>query len=98
MVIWQQLTKPGCPGPPPAQPRQISPEPGHRFTLAKVSLAARTIIGRKEAAVEFEHVLVDRSGDFATITMNRPARRNALSLQHMRELIEAFSQVGSSDA
>ncbi len=46
----------------------------------------------------FEHVLVERSGDFATVTMNRPERRNALSLQHMRELIAAFEEVGSSDA
>jgi len=45
----------------------------------------------------FEHVLVERSGEFATITMNRPRRRNALSLQHMGELIEAFTQVGGSD-
>jgi enoyl-CoA hydratase/carnithine racemase len=48
--------------------------------------------------VEFEHILVKRSGDFTTITMNRPQRRNALSLAHMRELIEAFRQVGGSDA
>jgi enoyl-CoA hydratase/carnithine racemase len=48
--------------------------------------------------MEFEHVLVERSGEFATITMNRPQRRNALSLQHMRELIAAFTQVGDSDA
>lgn len=46
----------------------------------------------------FEYVLVERSGEFATITMNRPQRRNALSLPHMRELIEAFTQVGGSDA
>ena len=46
----------------------------------------------------FEYVLVERSGEFATITMNRPQRRNALSLQHMYELIEAFTQVGGSDA
>jgi enoyl-CoA hydratase/carnithine racemase len=46
----------------------------------------------------FEHILVERSGDFATITMNRPRRRNALSLDHMRELIRAFSDVGDSDA
>jgi enoyl-CoA hydratase/carnithine racemase len=46
----------------------------------------------------FEHILVERSGDFATITMNRPQRRNALSLEHMRELIAAFADVGSSDA
>ena len=46
----------------------------------------------------FEHILVERSGEFATVTMNRPQRRNALSLQHMRELITAFRNVGQSDA
>ncbi len=46
----------------------------------------------------FEHILVERSGDFATITMNRPQRRNALSLDHMRELIAAFSEAGDSTA
>jgi enoyl-CoA hydratase/carnithine racemase len=46
----------------------------------------------------FDHILVERSGEFATITMNRPQRRNALSLEHMRELITAFSEVGNSDA
>jgi enoyl-CoA hydratase/carnithine racemase len=46
----------------------------------------------------FEYILVDRSGDFATITMNRPQRRNALSVAHMRELITAFAEVGGSDA
>ena len=46
----------------------------------------------------YENVLVERSGDFATVTMNNPARRNALSLQHMQELIAAFTEVGESDA
>jgi enoyl-CoA hydratase/carnithine racemase len=46
----------------------------------------------------FDHILVERSGEYATITMNRPQRRNALSLDHMRELITAFDDVGSSDA
>src|ERR1700704_4348918 len=46
----------------------------------------------------FEHILVERPGDFVTITMNRPQRRNALSLAHMRELITAFRDVGDSDA
>jgi enoyl-CoA hydratase/carnithine racemase len=45
-----------------------------------------------------EHIIVERAGDFATITMNRPQRRNALSLAHMRELIAAFREVGDSDA
>jgi enoyl-CoA hydratase/carnithine racemase len=48
--------------------------------------------------MEFEHILVARTGDFTTITMNRPQRRNALSLSHMRELIAAFTAVGDSDA
>jgi len=48
--------------------------------------------------MEFEYVLVERSGEFATVTMNRPQRRNALSLRHMRELITAFHQIGESDA
>jgi enoyl-CoA hydratase/carnithine racemase len=48
--------------------------------------------------MEFEHILAERSGDFATITMNRPQRRNALSQEHMRELIAAFRDLGDSDA
>jgi enoyl-CoA hydratase/carnithine racemase len=48
--------------------------------------------------MEFEHILVKRSGDFATVTMNRPQRRNALSLAHMRELIAAFEDLGNGDA
>ncbi len=37
----------------------------------------------------YEHLLV-REGTIATITMNRPERRNALSLAMMRELIAAL--------
>lgn len=46
----------------------------------------------------FEMVLVERDGPFVTIMMNRPQRRNALSLEHMRELTAAFAEVGESDA
>ncbi|HUZ39303.1 MAG TPA: enoyl-CoA hydratase-related protein [Streptosporangiaceae bacterium] len=46
----------------------------------------------------FEHICVERSGDFTTVTMNRPQRRNALSLPHMRELITALTGIGDSDA
>ena len=48
--------------------------------------------------MEFEHILVQRSGDFATVTMNRPQRHNALSLEHMRELIAAFRELSGSHA
>jgi enoyl-CoA hydratase/carnithine racemase len=49
-------------------------------------------------AMAFDHILVERSGAFATVTMNRPQRRNALSLEHMHELITAFRDLGNSDA
>lgn len=43
-------------------------------------------------------VLVDRDGPTVTITMNRPARRNALSMEHLEALLDAFTEVGASDA
>jgi enoyl-CoA hydratase/carnithine racemase len=46
----------------------------------------------------YEHVQVVRDGDHVTITMDRPERRNALSLDHLRELIAAFREAGASDA
>jgi enoyl-CoA hydratase/carnithine racemase len=45
-----------------------------------------------------EHLLVDRDGDIATITLNRPEKRNALALDVMRDLTSAFRVVGESDA
>ncbi len=46
----------------------------------------------------YEHVRVDRAGDVTTITMDRPAQRNALSSEHLRELVDAFTTAGQSDA
>jgi enoyl-CoA hydratase/carnithine racemase len=43
-------------------------------------------------------VLVTRDGDYTTITMNRPGRRNALSRSMLAALIDAFDSVGDSDA
>ncbi|WP_067891442.1 enoyl-CoA hydratase-related protein [Nocardia vaccinii] len=48
--------------------------------------------------VEFEHLLVDRDGDTVHITMNRPERRNALSAEHLTELLAAFRAAAASDA
>ena len=44
----------------------------------------------------YELILLEFEGDFATITMNNPQRRNALSLKHMLELTDAFRRVGDS--
>ncbi|WP_024874732.1 enoyl-CoA hydratase-related protein [Saccharomonospora piscinae] len=47
---------------------------------------------------DYEHVLSKREDDTVTITMNRPGRRNSLSEPHLRELLEAFTEAGESDA
>jgi len=46
----------------------------------------------------YELVELHADGDYATITMNYPRRRNALSLKHMTELTDAFHHVGDSPA
>ena len=43
-------------------------------------------------------VLVKAEEAFTTITMNRPERRNALSLELLREMTAAFRVAGGSDA
>jgi enoyl-CoA hydratase/carnithine racemase len=48
--------------------------------------------------METDLVLSHREGPYWTITMNRPERRNALSLAHLRALLDAFRRVGESDA
>ncbi len=41
----------------------------------------------------FEHLLIDRTGGIARITMNRPERRNALSHAMMRELASCLREL-----
>ncbi|MFT3801649.1 MAG: enoyl-CoA hydratase-related protein [Burkholderiaceae bacterium] len=45
-----------------------------------------------------ETLSIARDGAIVTITMNRVARRNPLSLSHIDELIDAFEQVEHGDA
>ena len=47
---------------------------------------------------EHQHVLVKHEGDTVRITMNRPQRRNALSAEHLGELLSAFTEAGGSEA
>jgi enoyl-CoA hydratase/carnithine racemase len=44
--------------------------------------------------LRYDHILVSAAAGLATITMNRPERRNALSEAHMRELIAALGAAG----
>jgi enoyl-CoA hydratase/carnithine racemase len=48
-------------------------------------------------ANEFENILIKDEEHFTTITMNRPGRRNALSLDHMNELIAALTTIAESE-
>lgn len=48
--------------------------------------------------MNYEHITSEREADYITVTMNRPEKRNALSLAHMRELTYAFRAAGESDA
>ena len=48
--------------------------------------------------MKYELVELTYEGNFATVTMNNPKRRNALSLQHMQELTAAFREAGESQA
>ena len=41
---------------------------------------------------------VERNGDVVTLTMCRPAKRNALSRDHLTQLLAAVTEVGESDA
>src|SRR5438270_4977800 len=51
-----------------------------------------------ELQTPYELIELQYEGDFATITMNKPMRRNALSRKHMLELTDAFRKVGESRA
>jgi enoyl-CoA hydratase/carnithine racemase len=44
----------------------------------------------------YEHILFEVDGAMAHVTMNRPGKRNALSLAHMQELIDCLKSVGES--
>ncbi len=46
--------------------------------------------------MRYEHILVSSDGGLATVTMNRPERRNALSEAHMTELIDALRRIGEA--
>src|SRR5262249_13980554 len=55
----------------------------------------RVIVAATASDTEFRHLLVGRDGPAATIKLNRPERRNALSLELMEELIAAFESLGA---
>src|SRR5919202_830927 len=57
-----------------------------------------TTVSRDPAAPPRALVRLEPEGEFARVTMDIPERRNALSLEHMRQLLAAVREVGASDA
>ena len=47
---------------------------------------------------EFQNIVVTRDGVIATLTLNRPDKRNSLSLETMIEITRALQDIGISDA
>jgi enoyl-CoA hydratase/carnithine racemase len=45
-------------------------------------------------ATKYQNILFDTDGQIAIVTLNRPQRRNALSLELMTELIECLNEIG----
>lgn len=43
---------------------------------------------------QYEHITIEYTDRIAYVTMNRPARRNALSADHLTELCAAFTAIG----
>ena len=52
-----------------------------------------TIGAEQNKVIDFEHLLIEVDADVVRVTMNRPERRNALSLAMMRELIACFEWI-----
>ena len=74
---------------------------GHRRNVAahtsELCVDAKSGV-RETATVSYQHLLVDTDGPFTTITLNRPEKRNALALDVMVELTQAFRDVAVTDA
>jgi enoyl-CoA hydratase/carnithine racemase len=54
----------------------------------------RAIVALTASDTAFRNLLVTRDGPAATITLNRPEKRNALSLELMEELLATLEQLG----
>jgi enoyl-CoA hydratase/carnithine racemase len=46
------------------------------------------------AVASYQNLLFTREGRLGIVTLNRPNRRNALSMEMMRELLDCFSSIG----
>jgi len=48
------------------------------------------------AALDYRHITVELTPPIAIVKMNRPEKRNALSLEHMKELTDCFEKIAQT--
>ena len=63
-----------------------------RWTASSTGASLRPLAA---ITTEFQTILVSREGSAARITLNRPEKRNALSLELMEEVLAALAALGS---
>ncbi len=76
------------------------PDGGWLYAIDNPALAGAASSARDEAAggpSAFDQLLYEQSGPVVRITLNRPQRRNALSMQLSEELVSAFELVRDSE-
>jgi enoyl-CoA hydratase/carnithine racemase len=75
-------------------------EPGGNIRRAgrqlhdRVLIQSRALLFIMEAIMSYQSICVQHDGPSAVVTLNRPQRRNALSLELMLELIDCLDAVG----
>ena len=67
---------------------------GHAVMMETPSVAASTEQQQERKTLGYEDLLIEYDLPLVTITMNRPERRNALSVSMMEELIDALRRIG----
>ena len=60
-------------------------------------LSTRPLLTRQKMSTNYENLIVEIGAPVARVTLNRPDRRNALSLALMRELTACLREIGGSD-
>src|SRR5262245_37417099 len=61
-----------------------------------ISIAFRSKVRRRAMSKNYENLIVEMSAPVARVTLNRPERRNALSVGLMRELTACLREIGES--